>query len=47
LRTTSPATADEAALTGTGGGRYRWELDNSPSLQAVRQALDELYELGY
>jgi hypothetical protein len=41
------ATADEAALTGTGGGRYRWELDNSPSLKAVRQALDELYELGY
>ena len=41
------ATADEAALTGTGGGRYRWELDNSPGLQAVRQALDELYELGY
>jgi hypothetical protein len=41
------ATADEAALTGTGGGRYRWELDNSPGVRAVRQALDELSALGY
>jgi hypothetical protein len=41
------ATANEASLTGTGGARYRWELDNSPGLQAVGQALDELYALGY
>src|SRR5439155_14151987 len=41
------ATANEASLTGTGGGRYRWELDRSAGLQAVRQALDELQARGY
>jgi hypothetical protein len=41
------ATSDEAALTGTGGARYRWELDRSPGLQAVRQALAEFHALGY
>ena len=41
------ATANEASLTVTGGSRYRWELDRSAGLQAVRRALDELHALGY
>jgi len=41
------ATANEASITVTGGSRYRWELDRSAGLQAVRQALDELHALGY
>ena len=41
------ATADEAALTSTGGGRYRWGLEHSEGLSEVREALAELRELGY
>jgi hypothetical protein len=29
-----------------GGGRYRWELDQSEGLRAVRQALDDFEALG-
>ena len=41
------ATADEAALTTTGSGRYRWELEHSEGLCEVREALAELRQLGY
>jgi hypothetical protein len=40
-------TADEAALTTTGGARYRWELEHSEGLNEVREALAELRALGY
>ena len=30
-----------------GGGRYRWELEQSQGLRAVKQALRELRELGF
>jgi xanthosine utilization system XapX-like protein len=40
-------TADEAALTTTGGARYRWELQHSEGLNEVREALAELRAFGY